>query len=206
MEKGGVKSNTIYYGRNELIDVLENALGSHRNIKDIPAIMNALINGNHERFIKEILDNVFAGNSNGFLGMRYSVYCTGQILFANKEMAKKQDSLLPWLAEYPFNNVNHRICKCWIKDAALSRRNNAADKSPVYSNKPALLGAGDVDPWTRPFYNDLIHHYMPNSQRVLVVNHTHLPPLGTSKTDFIKAFLDNPYQKLSSDEKGVIVY
>jgi len=80
-------------------------------------------------------------------------------------------------------------------------------KTPVYSNIPVLLSSGDTDPYCRPFYNDLIHHYMPNSQRLLFTDKTHAPLLNTRVGDELLArFLSNPANKVVPDKKTVASY
>ena len=108
--------------------------------------------------------------------------------------------MLPWLSGYAFNNVNHRICSCWkVKPEP------ANVKTPVYSMVPALITSGDADPWCRPFYNRLIKRYMPNSQLLIIHNRAHGAGFGIDGIDFVKMFMDHPYQKIISTSKNVVV-
>jgi pimeloyl-ACP methyl ester carboxylesterase len=189
-EKGSTDSFMVTYTNNELLDAVINRMNTGQ-VKTVPFVMRELIKGNHETYVREIINDAFAGNQRLSGGMRYSVYCTEQIAYANKDLIKKQDTILPWLAGYPFNNVNHAICDCWkVKPEA------AIAKTPVYSNIPALIAAGDIDPWCRPFYNRLIKRTMPNSQLLIVHNQGHTPALKVNGIDFVKAFMANPYGKL----------
>jgi hypothetical protein len=62
-----------------------------------------------------------------------------------------------------------------------------------------------MDNACRPLYIDMIHHYMPNSQRLLVINRSHMT--GSKElADLIQQFLDNPYKKIVSDNKVIIAY
>jgi hypothetical protein len=70
---------------------------------------------------------------------------------------------------------------------------------------PALIAAGDADPWCRPFYNRLIKRTMPNAQLITVHNNGHGVRLAMKGVDFLKMFLANPYKKLVSPLKEVIV-
>lgn len=162
--------------------------------------MNEMINGRHEVYVKEILDNVFNGNESLSHGMRYSIYCSEQIAYARKELIKKQETIIPWLAGFAFNNVNHEICDCWkVKPEP------AIAKMPVYSQIPALITAGDVDPWCRPFYNRLIKRYMPNSQLLIVHDQGHIPSFFVNGVDYLKLFLQDPYKKMVSTSKDAII-
>jgi hypothetical protein len=146
------------------------------------------------------MDEVFAGNPYLSLGMRYSVYCTEQIAYAEPSAEKQQRQLLPWLAGYRFNNVDHAICDCWQ-----AKPEPKTAKKPVYSAVPALLAAGDIDPWCRPFYNRLIKRYVPNSQLLLHHNWGHTPGYTADGIDYLQLFLAHPHQKLISRSKDLLI-
>ncbi|HEX6426609.1 MAG TPA: alpha/beta fold hydrolase [Niastella sp.] len=198
-EKGRAQKMVINYTKNELLDAILNRL-NRSQLKTVPFVMNELINGRHDMYVKEILDDVFKGNQSLSHGMRYSIYCSEQIAYASKGLVKKQDTIIPWLARFAFNNVNHDICDCWkVKPEP------ATAKMPVYSNIPAFIAAGDADPWCRPFYNRLIKRYMPNSQLLIVHNQGHCPSFYVDGVDFLKLFMQDPYKKIVSTSKDVII-
>ncbi|MGG9960233.1 alpha/beta fold hydrolase [Ferruginibacter sp. SUN106] len=198
-EKDTHDSLQLHYTKNELLDAVINRINNSQ-LKTVPFVINELINGNHKKYITEVLDDNFSGNGNLSHGMRYSVYCSEQIAYANKALVKKQELMLPWLSGYPFNNVNHAICSCWnVKPEP------PVAKTAVYSTIPALISAGDADPWCRPFYNRLIKRYMPNSQLLIIHNRAHGSGFGVDGIDFVKMFMENPYKKLISTSKNVIV-
>ena len=199
VEKDTHDTLKVNYTKNELLDAVINRI-NHTQLKTVPFVINELINGNHNRYVTEVLDDIFTGNKSLSHGMRYSVYCTEQIAYADKALIKKQEQLLPWLAGYPFNNVDHAICSCWKV-----RPEPPIVKIPVYSNIPALISAGDADPWCRPFYNRLIKRSMPNSQLLLIHNRAHGSGFGIDGIDFLKMFLDNPYKKIISATEKVKV-
>jgi hypothetical protein len=199
--KGTAGTIRIAYGRNELLEVLTDKLSSHETLDSIPSIIDQLIQGRHAAYVKEMFDNLFAPNPATGLGMRYSVWCSEQTAFTKADQLNRQDELLPFLKGYPFNNVNQQICDCWQVPPLPQEV-----KKPVYSNKPVLLGAGDTDPWCSPFYNDIIHHYLPNSQRLLFVNRTHTPMLSREGFAYIHKFLDNPHQALTSESNRILIY
>jgi pimeloyl-ACP methyl ester carboxylesterase len=198
-EKGSTQNLPVNYTKNELLDAILNRLNRWQ-IRNVPFVMNEIVNGRHDVYVKEILDNLFKGNQGLSHGMRYSIYCSEQIAFARRELIKKQDSVVPWLAAYAFNDVDHAICDCWkVKPEP------AIAKKPVYSRIPALITAGDVDPWCPPFYNRLIKRYMPNSQVIIVHDQGHIPSFFVDGVDYLKLFMENPYRKIVSASKGVKV-
>ncbi|SEW56344.1 alpha/beta hydrolase [Chitinophaga arvensicola] len=193
------QGRNIRYTKNELLDALFNHFNATQ-LKTVPMVMNDMINGQHTAYVKEILDNVFEDNQPLSHGMRYSVYCSEQIAYAGEAVVKKQAELVPWLAHYDFNNVNHTLCRCWNVTAE-----PAVVKTPVYSNVPTLIAAGDADPWCRPFYNQFIKRYIPNSQLLVVHNKGHVPGLKVDGVDFISLFMEDPYKKIISPVKDVLV-
>lgn len=200
-EKDKPDSIRIKYTRDELIDVLVDKLSSNRELKNVPYIITQIIAGNQKGYMKEYFDGVFsAGISTD--GMRYSMYCSEQINYADQKVIDKQNVMFPYFAGYHFNNVNHPICDCWNVKSV-----DPVVKTPVYSHLPVLLSSGDTDPYCRPYYNDLIHHYMPNSQRLLFIDKTHGPLLNTREGDeLMAAFLAHPFIPVVTDGKKVKAY
>jgi pimeloyl-ACP methyl ester carboxylesterase len=196
-EKDSSQELQINYTKNELLDAILNRL-NRRQIRTVPFVMNEMINGRHDEYVKEILDGVFNDNQRLSHGMRYSIYCSEQIAYSKKELIKKQDSIVPWLAEYAFNDVDHAICDCWkVKPEP------AIAKTPVYSRIPAFIAAGDVDPWCPPYYNRLIKRFMPNSQLLIVHDQGHLPSFFVDGVDYLKPFMQDPYKKIKSASKNI---
>lgn len=193
-ERNGNSWN-IRYSRNELLDAVFNRM-NNGEFHTVPGVIYDLINGNHASYVKQVLDDKFSGNQNLAYGMRLSVYCSEQILYSDLNKIKLQDKILPWLAGYPFNNVNHALCDCWkVKPEP------EVVKTPVYSNVPALISAGMLDPWTRPFYNRLIKRTMPNAHLIMLKQKAHVA--GFDK--FVSRFMTNPYKPLTSTSSDVIV-
>jgi hypothetical protein len=104
------------------------------------------------------------------------------------------------MAGYHINDVYKAMCDCWQVPPIRS-----STKQPFYSDKPALLSDGEMDNACRPLYIDMIHHYMPNSQRLLVIHRSHMT--GSKELGVLThQFLDNPYKKIVSDYKDIIAY
>ncbi|WP_379090891.1 alpha/beta hydrolase [Pedobacter sp. UC225_65] len=115
-------------------------------------------------------------------------------------LIQKQEEILPWFKGYGFNNVNHPICDCWNV-----KPEDKSAKTPVYSDIPVLVSAGDADPWCRPFYNMLIKRTMPNSQLLLIHNRAHGSGFNINGVDYLEMFMRNPYQKIVSQSKDLKV-
>lgn len=198
-EKDSDKSINIIYTKNELLDAITSRL-NFRQVKTLAGVMIDIIEGRQDKYIREVLDGYFTGDANVSLGMRYSIYCSEQIGYADLRLERQQNQILPWLAGYSFNNVNHPVCNCWqVKPEP------EIAKQPVYSAVPALISAGDIDPDCRPFYNRLIKRYMPNSQLLIIHNKGHAPGFTVDGTDYVKLFLANPYRQLVPQSKNLII-
>lgn len=194
-----IKNDSIdlIYSKNELLDAVFNRM-NNSNFREVPQVILDLISGRHEKHIVGVMNAKFYGDNSISFGMRYSIYCSEQIAFSDIKLIKKQDEIVPWLAGYPFNSPTHEICACWnVKPVPVFM------KTPVYSTIPVLISAGEFDPWTRPFYNQLIKRTMPNAQILTIKERAHMAGFGGRQ--FVEIFYRNPYQKLVSDMENVKV-
>jgi pimeloyl-ACP methyl ester carboxylesterase len=184
----------IEYTRNELLHVLVNTPP-----KEVPFAIAEMVEGNHHPYIKRFLDHLFNAGV-GPSGMRISVYCADQAAYHSEKIIEQLYAVYPYLKGYHINDVYKAMCDCWQVPPI-----KPETKQPFYSNKPALLADGQLDNACRPLYMDLIHHYMPNSQRLLFIDRGHGVG-GPDMNRFTQAFLNHPYRKLKSDKKEIITY
>jgi pimeloyl-ACP methyl ester carboxylesterase len=192
-------SSNITYTKNELLEVIINRLNTNQ-LKTVSYVISQIIDGKHDQYIRPLLDEYAAGSPTRSLGMRYSVYCTEQIAYSDSAIQKQQDALLPWLSGYSINNVDHAICSCWKVSPEPS-----IVKTPVYSNVPAIISAGDIDPWCRPFYNSLIKRTMPNAQLLILHNRGHGAGYTIDGVDYLSLFMTQPFKPLVSQSKDLII-
>ena len=194
LEKGTIDTLRIQYTRNELLDILVNT-----SMDRIPYVITELIKGHHYSYINRKLDGIFT-QGNGPSGMRLSVYCADQTAYHSEKVSQQLYDAYPYLKGYHINDVYKELCDCWKVPPV-----KPETKQPFYSRKPALLADGELDNACRPLYIDMIHHYMPNSQRLLFLNRGH----GVSGDDFnqfIQSFLDKPYQRIVSHKQEIVAY
>jgi pimeloyl-ACP methyl ester carboxylesterase len=199
LEKGTTDTLNIQYTRSDLLDIVENRLFDPAEIKHVPFIITELIKGNHRAYIKDHLDGIFQHDA-GPSGMRISVYCADQATYNNQDVIRQLYQAYPFMAGYHINDVYKAMCDCWQVPPI-----RPETKQPFYSDKPALLSDGEMDNACRPLYIDMIHHYMPNSQRLVVINRSHMTG-SREMGDLIQQFLDNPYKKIVSENKDIIAY
>jgi len=191
----------LNYGRNELLNIIHGKLEDYDGMKELPLVISNIVSGRQEPYMKTYFDGVFSGGNGAVSGMRLSVYCSDKMAFEDMAIIQQQETIMPWLAGFHVNDVYRSLCDCWqVKPI------DAASKKPFYSNVPVLLGAGGLDDACRPFYNDLINHYFPNSQRLLFTKRLHGPLLNSYEGDvYIGAFLERPFEHLSG-QKDIEAY
>ncbi|MBD0368278.1 MAG: alpha/beta hydrolase [Flavisolibacter sp.] len=128
------------------------------------------------------------------------VYCADQANYNSQDIIKQLYKLYPYMEGYHINDVWKEVCDCWKVPPI-----NPETKQPFYSSTPVLIGDGEMDPACRPLYMQRIKHYMPKAQTFLFMNRSH----GVGSKDFFEMtqqFLDNPYQKIESPNKDIIVH
>lgn len=199
-EKDSSRVLNIQYTRSDLLNIVVNAFYDQSHIKDIPYLITQLIQGNHQPYIKDVVDNIFNGG-NGPSGMRLSVYCADQTAYHSEAILQQVYGPYPYMKGYHINDVYREMCDCWKVPPI-----NAQTKKPFYSTKPVLLADGDMDPACRPLYIDMIHHYMPNSQRLLYLNRSHMVLGGLVGNAMMRDFLNNPFKKVDPAQKDIIAY
>jgi len=194
------KTVALDYGRSELLSIIHGKLEDYDGIKELPQIINDMIEGQQERYVKVYFDGVFSG-SGSISGMRLSVYCSDKMAFEDPAIIKQQEDIMPWLAGFHVNDVYRAVCDAWPVTPI-----DSVTKKPYYSNVPVLLGAGGLDDACRPLYNDLIHHYFPNSQRLLFTTRLHGPLLNSFEGDvYIGGFLNKPLERVEG-QKDIEAY
>lgn len=191
---------TLDYGRNEMLSVIHDKLEDYDGIKELPQIISDMTSGKQEAYIESYFDGLFSGDGT-VSGMRLSVYCSDKLAFEDPAIIQQQGIIMPWLAGFHVNDVYETQCDSWAVKPI-----DARTKKPFYSNVPVLLGAGGLDDACRPLYNDVIHHYFPNSQRLLFSKRLHGPLLNSFEGDaYIGAFLDKPFERVHG-QKDIEAY
>jgi pimeloyl-ACP methyl ester carboxylesterase len=199
LERGTKDSIRVQYTKNELLTAIENAMFDDDGRKNIPFMINEMIKGHHSIYVKEKLDNVFNKNPAPD-GMRMSVYYADAANYHNEAIIHDLYNIYPYMAGYRINDVYKAVCDCWVVPPV-----SPQTKQAFYSMKPVWVGDGEMDPGCRPLYMDMIHHYMPNTQRFLFINKSHGVG-GKDMDEMVKQFLDHPYQKIESTNKDMLAY
>ncbi|MXV16508.1 alpha/beta fold hydrolase [Hufsiella ginkgonis] len=187
----------VSYTKHELLEAVVNRMNTAQ-VKTVPLVILDILNGRHDRYVREVLDDYFRPHQDLSYGLRYSVYCTEQIAYARRSVMRRQQRLFPWLAGYRFNNVDHQICDCWKAGAE-----PPVAKTRVTSPIPALIVTGDIDPWCPPYYARSIKKGMPKAQVLIRRNNGHGPGFMADGIDYLDAFLKDPNRKLVAGSANV---
>ncbi|PWK68286.1 alpha/beta hydrolase family protein [Mucilaginibacter oryzae] len=190
LEKNSTDSITVHYSKQELLDAVVNRLNTAQ-VKSVPFVISEIVSGRHGPYVREVLDEYFAGNPSVSLAMRYSVYCSGQIAFSNRTIEAQEEKRFPWLAGYAFNDVDHPVCDCWqVRPVPKKIR------TLVRSAVPALISAGDVDPWCRPSFNRQIKLGLPHAQLLILHDKGHGAGYSADGVNYLDEFMKAPLKAL----------
>ncbi|MCG2615351.1 alpha/beta hydrolase [Terrimonas sp. NA20] len=187
----GTVTRQVAYTKNELLQIIVSAILDNNRIKEVPFIVNKLISGDHETYIRPYLERMMKRYPAPD-GMRMAVYCADQASYHNPERIQQVYKLYPFLRDYRINDVYKAMCDCFGVPPV--SRNT---KEAFYSIVPALIADGEMDAACSPLYVWQLRHYFPNSQCFLFLKKGH----GVGSPEFrllTQKFLDDPYQKLEA--------
>lgn len=106
------KAVTLDYGRSELLSIIHGKMEDYDGIKELPQIINDMIDGQQEPYVKEYFNGVFSANG-PVSGMRLSVHCSDKMAFEDPATLKQQEVVMPWLAGFHVNDVYGAVCDSW---------------------------------------------------------------------------------------------
>jgi len=199
LEQGTKDSISVSYTKNELLDFIVSQLYDDRARRHLPYVITEIMAGRHKTYMTEKFNSIFRSYGAPD-GMRISVYCADQTAYHSEKVVHEIGNVYPYLPGYRINDVYRAMCDCW-KSPPMSQET----RQGFYSRKPVLLADGEMDPACRPLYVDRISHYMPNSQRFLVINKGH-GVFGRKMMDIYRAFLNDPMKKIVSIDSEIIGY
>lgn len=200
LEPGTKDSISIAYTKNELLDIIVQQMFDDRERRHLPFVITEIMAGRHNPYITEKFNSIFRSYGAPD-GMRLAVYCSDQTAYHSEKVVKEIGNIYPYMPGYHINDVYKAMCDCW----QTSRPINKETKQGYYSLKPILLADGEMDAACRPLYVDRISHYMPNSQRFLVINRGH-GVFGSKMTEMYRAFLNEPMKKVVPTDPSIIAY
>ncbi len=191
-------SITVHYGKQELLDAIINRLITTQ-VKSVPFVISEIISGRAAPFVREVLDGYFAGIPSVSLACAIPFTAAGRLRLPINQCWYSKETRFPWLAGYAFNNVDQPICNCWNVQLVAK-----AIRQPVRSSVPALISAGDVDPWCGPSFNRLIKRAIPNAQ-LMLHDKGHGAGFSAGGINYSDAFIIALGQRIQVPGSGVLI-
>lgn len=162
-------------------------------IADAPMVIHLTNQGKYEPFKRYANDKI--SPSNYAWGMRYSVWCSEEMPFENRQKITAQSFLYPRLKGYEVMALPD-ICTVWkVKPA------KAIENKPVKSNIPTLIVSAEYDAYTPPAWGKSVSKNLKNSFVIETPWVGHGPVFSTPcLRDLIREFFDEPKIAPNSSE------
>lgn len=171
------------YGAQELIYIVDMAMGYHQYIRQMPEIVRDLINGKHGR-LKEVFSSRLSAGSQA-KAMRYSVFMTEDWPEQSERLIAQNKAKVPWLKDYPINDISAKTARIW-KVRPIYREWTWPQQKV---NAPTLILSGEWDPWTPPAYGKMMKELFPRASHKIYEKMTHLPGFSKKGMQDIKEWL-----------------
>jgi pimeloyl-ACP methyl ester carboxylesterase len=169
----------------QVVEALYSALHDPELIPRLPRIISGAAAGDYQELAPLVKGN--QGPSSFTWGLRLSVWCAEEMPFENPARIAAQLSPSLGLGGVSEVAATPEVCRAWNVTAA-----PAVEDTPVKSDVPALILAGEFDPDTPPDWGRQLLESMPNAHYVELRGRSHgagFNPCGGSIT---LAFLRAP--------------
>ena len=175
-----------------VVDAFYGALHDPEKIPLIPRIVADAAAGRYDELTPLVRDN--QGPSSMSWGMRYSVWCAEEFPFHSPERMAAQVSPERGLGGIDESTVFPELCRIWNVTPA-----DQAENTPVSSDVPALVFAGELDPDTPPAWGKRLLATMPNARVVEMRGRSHAAAFNACAAAIVTAFLRDPGAPLQVD-------
>lgn len=169
----------------EVVGAVYAALHSPEMIPRIPRIISAAADGQGAQLAELIRNN--QGPSSMAWGLRYSVWCADEMPFEDAARIAAQISPANGLGSIDEGTAAPQECRAWSVTAA-----PAVENTPVTSDVPALIFAGEFDPDTPPDWGRQLLESMPNAIYVELRGRSHGAGFSPCGGEITTAFLRTP--------------
>ena len=176
----------------EVVDAIYAALHEVQAIPRIPSIITGAAHGRYEALGALVKGN--QGPSNYSWGLRYSVWCAEEMPFQNPARIAAQVSPALGLGGINEGTATPEECRAWNVTPAA-----AVENTPVASDVPALVFAGEFDPDTPPEWSRGLLETMPHARYVELRGRSHGAGFSACGGEIAQAFLREPRGPLPVD-------
>jgi pimeloyl-ACP methyl ester carboxylesterase len=176
----------------QVVDAIYSALHDGQAIPRIPSIIADASAGRHEALAALVKGN--QGPSSFAWGLRYSVWCAEEMPFQDPARIASQVSPALGLGGINEGTATPEECRAWSVAPAA-----AVENTPVASDVPALVCAGEFDPDTPPAWGRGLLETMPNARYVELRGRSHGAGFSACGGGIAQAFLRDPRGPLPAD-------
>ena len=176
----------------QVVDAIYSALHDVRAIPRIPSIIADASAGRHEALAVLVKGN--QGPSSFTWGLRYSVWCAEEMPFQDPARIASQVSPALGLGGINEGAASPEECRAWNVASA-----DPAENTPVVSDVPALVFAGEFDPDTPPAWGRGLLETMPRARYVELRGLSHGAGFSACGAEIVQAFLRDPRGPLPVD-------
>jgi pimeloyl-ACP methyl ester carboxylesterase len=168
-----------FTGRN-LMEAVYDALNDRTAIRDVPKLIDAIARGDLAPAARILAAN--AGPSSMARGQRLSVWCRDEAGVTDLARAPRHPELAGWQTVA----FDPAVCKAWPVTPA------RADRSPVVSDVPVLIIAGEYDPNTPPAWGKRARATLSQGWFIEMPGESHVAGNGPCAVSIARAFLREP--------------
>jgi pimeloyl-ACP methyl ester carboxylesterase len=176
----------------QVVDAIYSALHDVQAIPRIPSIIADASAGRYEALAALVRGN--QGPSSFAWGLRYSVWCAEEMPFQDPARIASQVSPALGLGGINEGAATPEECRAWNVASAA-----AAENSPVVSDVPVLVFAGEFDPDTPPAWGRGLLDTMPHARYVELRGRSHGAGFSACGGEIAQAFLRDPRGPLPVD-------
>jgi pimeloyl-ACP methyl ester carboxylesterase len=172
-------------GGSEVVNAVYNGLHRVSAIPGLPDVIDQASKGRYELLTELVKQNLGAP---GFAwGLRYSVWCSEEFPFENRDAMAAQVSPALGLGGIALGTLPAAVCDAWNVPAALAKENQ-----PVTSGAPTLIFTGEFDPDTPPAWGEQLIGPLSHAYFVEFRGRSHTPGFFRCGQEVAAEFFRNP--------------
>ena len=176
----------------QVVDAIYAALHDVQAIPRVPSIVADAAAGRYQALAALVKSN--QGPSSFAWGLRYSVWCAEEMPFEDPARIAAQTSPALGLGGINEGAASPEECRAWSVAPAAAEEN-----TPVASDVPVLVFAGEFDPDTPPSWGRGLLETMPNARYVELRGRSHGAGFSACGGEIAQAFLRDPRGPLPVD-------